>query len=348
MRLIAGVPVTTVLVAAALFAPGSARGDDPGTDLVAIRPGVMCASAAALASLTLSTGDSRTHAASPRPQDLALARQGGCNDVTLGRAVLLRTPHHNTSVVTQGDPSAPMVIANIDFQPLADPAPAGRDGYRRTQHVATGASDGGALEVLEDDRISPALRRQMWGVAEDPDFVLPAGSPLSATFRAHPLRPARLRLLDGAGTVLAEQVLDRPQAIVWPAPLRGLPAPGFMLTVDRSIGMGSYAGPGTTLLLPSLHRLAPERAIAADGTPTAIDLADTLKTAWTVVPARDGAGDEIELVACRPVGPKPNFVTTYSTYRLVAGGGAGQWHVASRREPGIWENEGFPGRSAFP
>ena len=279
MRLIVG-----VLVAAVLIGSNGARGGDGATDLVAIRPGVMCASAAALASLTLPNGDSRTHAVSPRPQDLAIARQGGCKDLRLARAVLVQTPHHNTSMVTQGDPSAPVVVANIDFQPLADPAPTGQNSYRRTQRMATGSSDGGALEVLEDDRITPTLRRQMWGAADDLDFVPPAGSTLSATFRAHPLRPAHLRLLDGAGTVLEEQVLDRPLAIIWPAPLRGLPAPGFMLTVDRSIGMGSYAGPGTTLLLPSLHRLAPERAIAADGTPTTIDLADTLKTGWTVVP----------------------------------------------------------------
>ncbi len=358
MRPIAGMPIAPVLVGAMLVgamlvgaalpvlgdAPGDAPANDAGTDLVAIRPGVMCASAAALASLTLPSGDSRTHGASPRPQDLAVARQGGCGDVTLGHAVLVQTRHHNTSVVTTGDPAAPVVVANIDFQPLADPAPASRDGYRRTEHVATGSSGGGALEVLEDERVTPALRHQMWGVADDPGFVLPPGSPLSAAFKAHPLRPARLRLLDGAGTVLEEKTLDEPQAIVWPAPLRGLPAPGVMLTVDRSVGMGSYAGPGTTLLLPSLHRLAPERAIAADGTPTGIDLADTLKTAWTVLPARDGAGDEIELVSCRPVGADANFVTTYSVYRLVAS----QWHVASHWEAGIWENEGFPGRSAFP
>ena len=119
---IAPVPVGALLVGAMLVgaalpvlgdAPKDAPANDAGTDLVAIRPGVMCASAAALASLTLPSGDSRTHAASPRPQDLAVARQGGCGDVTLGHAVLVQTRHHNTSVVTTGDPAAPVVVAVV-------------------------------------------------------------------------------------------------------------------------------------------------------------------------------------------------------------------------------------------
>ncbi len=313
-------------------------------DLVAVRPGVLCASAAALASLTLPGGDSRTHVPSPRPQDLATARRGGCNDVVLGHLVEVRAAHRNSSVVTSPGSSDPLFAPNVDFQPLADvPSPPAWDGFVRTQHVATGAADGSALVVLEDARLTPDLRRMMWGVAEDPEFVLDQHDQRLAGFKTRPLRPARLLLVDAQGGVLQVRQLMELQAIVWPAPLLGLPAPGFMLTVDDSIGMGSYAGRVTTLLLPSLHGLDPETAASADGARTPIELGDTLKTSWTIVPSGGGAG-AIELVACRPTGSAADFVTTYSTYRLAGDG----WRVASRRQDGIWEDDTFPSRAAFP
>ena len=332
-----------LMIWAAITAAASTTTATAADDLVAIRPGVLCVSAAALASLTLPDGDSRTHVPSPRPQDLATARRGGCSDVVLGHLVRVRTAHHNSSVVTGPGSSDPLVVANIDFQPLSDPLPPARDGLVRTQHVVVSAADGSALDVLEDARITPDLRRMMWGVAEDPGFVLDQHDQRLAGFKARPLRPARLLLVDAQGGVLQVRQLTELQAIVWPAPLHGLPAPGFMLTVDDSIGMGSYAGRVTTLLLPSLHGLDPETAASADGARTPIELGDTLKTGWTIVPSAGGA-TEIELVACRPTGGAPDFVTTYSTYRLAGDG----WRVASRRLDGIWDDDTFPSRAAFP
>ena len=340
MRPIAWSMIWAASIAAASTAAAAAAADDR----VAIRPGVMCASAAALASLTLPDGDSRTHAPQPQPRDLATARQGGCRDLVMGSLVQVRTAHRNSSVVTDAGSAAPLVVANVDFQPLTDaPLPPARDGFVRTQHVAIGTAGGSALEVLEDARITPDLRRMMWGAAEDPEFVLDQRDPRLAGFKARPLRPARLLLVDAQGGVLQVRQLTEPQAIVWPAPLHGLPAPGFMLTVDDSVGMGSYAGRVTALLLPALHRLEPETATAADGARTPIALGDTLKTGWTIVPSGGGATD-IELVACRPTGGTPDFVTTTSTYRLAGG----RWRVAARRQAGIWEDDTFPPRAAFP
>ena len=314
-------------------------------DLVAIRPGLQCASANALARLTPPDGESRSHAVAPRPSDLAAARMGGCTDIVLGTIVTVLTARHDTSVIARPG-SSPVVVANIDVEPLPDrPQPPDRDGYATIQHLLTGGPDGEALEVLEDDRITPTLRRQMWGVAEDPAFVLDAGSPLLKRLASHPLLKARLRLVAGTGAVISERKLDQLQAIVGPAPLHGLPAPAFLLTVDDSIGMGSYAGRVTTLLVPSQRRLDAVQATAPDGTAEPMHLGDTLKTLWRVVPPRIGQTEEIELAACRPQGSKPGFVTTYATYRFTDG----RWRVASRRTDGITElDEGFPARSMFP
>ena len=58
--------------------------DAHADELVATHAGVMCASADALAKLTLPGGDSRTHVASPEPQALSLATAGGCVDIKPG------------------------------------------------------------------------------------------------------------------------------------------------------------------------------------------------------------------------------------------------------------------------
>jgi hypothetical protein len=86
-------------------------------DLVAIKPGVMCISAQAVAKLTLPNGDSRTHEPIVLPEDLVVAASGGCVDIPLG---VRFTAHHSlgtTSAVDYGPSTLRLfVVPNIDLR----------------------------------------------------------------------------------------------------------------------------------------------------------------------------------------------------------------------------------------
>ncbi len=311
-------------------------------ELVATKPGVMCASAQALAELTLPSGDSRTHAPNPAAADVALAAAGGCVDIKPGTRATVLEAYRNTTVATVD--GVRLTIPNADFQPATAGGASAQAGYTVASRVAVNGLGGPfAVEVLEDARISASLRKQMWNVSDDPSFVLP-DSPLAAEFTRRPPLGARVRLMDAGGTVMAEQLLERPLATVALAPLHGLPSQPVWLTVDYSIGMGSYAGPITTLLLPANQKLDPVTYAGPHGQSGAVQLTSTLKTAWRTVPGRAGGTEELEEIACRP-NDGDDFTTSLSTYRYVGGA----WQLAVRKRAGFWEaDEVFPPRSAFP
>lgn len=91
-------------------------------DLIATKPGVMCTSTEALAQLTLPDGNSRSHADTATPAQLAQAKTGGCIDIQPGMTVRVQTAHKNTSVVSYTRPESnaneTFVIPNIDFVPV--------------------------------------------------------------------------------------------------------------------------------------------------------------------------------------------------------------------------------------
>ncbi len=314
--------------------------------LVAVKPGIVCASADALGRLTLPGGDSRTHLPAPTPGDLRAASAGGCIDITPGLRVTTLETYHNTSVaVVDG---VRMTIPNIDFQPAAEsasgaPADPLPSGYAVASRVAVEGRTGQALVILEDSRISAQLRERMWHVSADPAFVLPGRSRLAAELARRPLRAARVRIVGADGATLAERLLDEPLAKVARARWHGLPAPTYLLTVDHSIGMGSYAGLSTTLLVPGESGLDPVTYAAPDGHSGILRLGETLKTGWQAVPGRAGGADELEQALCRP-DDKGRFTISYETYRTVNGA----WQMTSRQEAGYWDNEALPPRSAFP
>ena len=374
----------TVLLAGTALCAGTAQADD----LVAVRPGVMCASADALSRLTLPNGDSRTHAAAPRPQDLAAAASGGCIDIPRGARVTVQQAYFNTSIVTYAGPGAPpdgrLIVPNVDFDhagtgisaqppprqqalpqpplpqpplpqpPLPQPPPrppapitglALPAGYGVTRRVPAGAA--GTVVVLEDQRLTPELQRALWG-REDPEVALEAGSPGLAELTRRPLGNAQIWLVSPSGELVARRALDVPQAKVEPAPLHGLPAPAFFLTMDYAVGMGGFNGPTTELIVPTQHQLRPVEATRPDGSGDPISLALTMHAAWKVVPNRDGQGlagratEEIESVYCGTSRSQP--VQAYETYRFVNGA----WTVATRLHGECGSIEEFPPRREFP
>ena len=326
----------------ALAAICALAGPAQADQLVAAKPGIMCASADALGRLTLPGGDSRTHLPAPSPADLRAAAAGGCIDIAPGQQVTTLETYRNTSVAVVN--GARLTIPNADFQPAAaaagGPAPG---GYAVASRVAVGGEAGQALEILEDSRISAQLRKLMWHSSDDPASVLPRNSPLAAELTRHPLRAARVRLVDAQGTTQAEQLLDEPLAKVERAGWRGLAVPTYLLTVDHSIGAGSYSGLSATLLVPGESGLDPVTYATPDGHSGILRLDETLKTGWQAVPGRAGGPDELEEAYCRP-DDRNDFTITYETYRNVRGA----WQMTSRTQPGYWENEMFPPRSAFP
>ncbi|MGF7134479.1 hypothetical protein P3T40_005983 [Paraburkholderia sp. EB58] len=330
-------------------------------DLIASHPGVMCASADALAHLTLPSGDSRTHTAAPEPQMLTLAASGGCIDIKPGIRVTAQKAFKNTSVVTYRGPDAQIdqtfVVPNIDFVPATgehtqtaaanavqastpgsgSTASAPAQDYRVTQRVPTIDRAGTFLEILEDARITPELHKTLWGSGASADG-LPDG------VNHAPLLNAQVQLVSAADTVLASRKLDYPLATLEPAPLHGLPSPAWFLTIDATASMGSYSGPATEMLAPAHSGLEPVGYESAQGQAAPLVLARTGKADWKVVPPRSGATDEIEAVFCAPA-DGGNFVTTYRTYSLVDG----KWQAASRELRGLWESDRqFPARPDFP
>ncbi|MFM0209926.1 hypothetical protein PQQ96_21205 [Paraburkholderia sediminicola] len=331
-------------------------------DLIATKPGVMCASAQALAQLTLPNGDSRSHEAAATPAQQALAQSGGCIDIQPGITVNVQTAHKNTSVVTYQQPgsatSETFVIPNIDFTPVfTDDSAASQttaqvqaedrsqtttqtsaaavpSGYWVAQRVPGAAGD--TIELLEDERITPALQQQMWGSGAAEEGL--PGKDLK------PLAKAQLRLVSASGAIAATRQLDYPLARVETAPLHGVPGPVLFMTVDATAPMGSYSGPATEILMPAQQSLDAMQYATDDGKSGALVLARTGKANWKISPSRKGGADEIQQVASAP-GTGDDFVTRYATYRFIGG----KWQLTQRQEPGLWESDGdFPNRNLFP
>ena len=342
--------VTLMFTAALVLVAGSAEAQE----LVATKPGVMCHSADALGRLTLPSGDSRTHAATRKPEDMALAASGGCIDILPGARVTVRQAFHNTSIVSYGAADVPpYVVPNVDFQPdgpvgaagaavLSETAAVAPAGYVAVQRIPVADPGSRSLVLLEDRRLTPRLRETLWGTG-GVDMALDEHDSLVADVRRHPLLNARLQLLSPVGAVLAETRTEYPLARIEAAPIHGLPTPAVVFTVDESAGWGGFSGPATTLLAPATTQLAPVQSVAEEnGKSSGIQLASTLHAGWRVVPARHGGPEEIESAYC-PGGNEVQVLTLW-TYRFHDG----QWHRAERRGGVCADLETMPPRSAFP
>jgi len=203
----------------------------------------------------------------------------------------------------------------------------------------------GWLQVMTDARLSEKLRAKMWGEG-DWAFVIPENDALFKVFSAAPPRNAELQIANLQGQVLANEVLERPLAKVEQKKLQA-GRPTFLVTVDYSTGMGSYAGPATMLLdvvNADLHWL--EAMNADTGKREMIRLPKTLKSDWRLSPT--GAHQDILQVLCRPddFGGSGAFSVSYVRYHFDEGAG---WQMRKRVKKGFWESEDpFPQAGLFP
>jgi hypothetical protein len=210
----------------------------------------------------------------------------------------------------------------------------------------------GRLEVLEDERIRPEMRTAIADAFGDDPCVDRPPAVLESLCRARgqPLRPALLRLKNAHGDIVATRTAARPLAALAMLRLYGTERRTYLFTVDLSAGLGSYSGPFTRLAEPDSSGfgwlVADSAAVATD----TITLISTLKTAWRTWPRRDGRGQDLLMVLCRPDFSAPDsepsrFLLTFERYTF----DGHRWVLRQRQRDGCYESdEPFPAATNFP
>ncbi len=220
-------------------------------------------------------------------------------------------------------------------------------GYRVAKRISTAH---GAIEILDDSRLTPALERKLLHGCADPLEILDENDPLAKSFNRDQVRPARLRQIDAQGRAISDFLLekDAPVANI-DLELGPKSDPIFVVGYNDYACMGSYSGFVRALFKFSRGRLATVEAKNEQGKPQPIRLFSSLKADWKFL---KNAPDNIEIVQvfCQPdfaheTKTQMAFQIIYRTYRLQGG----VWRVRQRHDPGFWENDGvFPPRSKFP
>lgn len=199
----------------------------------------------------------------------------------------------------------------------------------------------GSLEVIIDSRFTPTMIEGMWGNG-DWRFALPDENADYKSFSANPPRKAELRVSDRTGKTFAQEALEEPLAKI--AELQN--SSTFLVTVDYSIGWGSYAGPTSFLLSVEDGNLRWLQARdEATGKSERISLAKTLKSDWKL--SSQASGDVLAFF-CRPVdfANDNGFELHYVRYHFDNVKG---WLKHERVKKGMWESDQpFPPRSDFP
>jgi hypothetical protein len=161
----------------------------------------------------------------------------------------------------------------------------------------------------------------------------------SGIFR--PEAPAVLELRGCKGQLLDRIALEAPLARLEPAPLRGAPAPTYLVSVDLTQAAGSYNGPLTFPVQVVNNHLQRVVALADDGRIEPIHLPITGKAAWKKISIK--GVDNFISVSCQPQDKR--FVIIYRRYNPTREG----WRVHTRSAPGFWESDGeFPEIKQFP
>ena len=214
----------------------------------------------------------------------------------------------------------------------------------------------GKLQILEDARLTPPLRKALWGtggvdIDEDPSL---------AEFKADPPHNAMVRIVTSKGVVVQTFPLERSLVRLETVKLYGTPHLTYLITVDYSAGFGSYSGPVTMPLEVRNGRLQWLKATEkTNGKEYQIELMRSLKTVWKIVDSPSGAGKEILHAMCRPDLERPvftssdasqqttdkDFIVTYARYYF----DGSHWISVKRTQHRYTDfEEGFPSRIHFP
>jgi hypothetical protein len=185
------------------------------------------------------------------------------------------------------------------------------------------------------------VRKQLWGKG-DWSIVFPPDSSVYKDFSNRPPIRSKLSILDNAGKVIAERVLETPLAKLEALNAAARSGRMFLLTQDYSMGAGSYNGLVTTLLTVSDAGFHEPRALdTGSHHEEPIRLLKSLKSDWRVV--QHESGPEIFSVSCHP-SRNGKFVVDYARYSF----DGSQWLEYKHEAAGFWESDQqFPDASAF-
>ena len=239
-------------------------------------------------------------------------------------------------------------------------------------HQSTIVTDAGKpserrIEILEDARLTPAMREAMWGGSKDPaDFLSASGvtadAALKKSFAETETRHALIRLIDLDGKALAERRLDCELAATSDHPL---PQTGgrqvWALGNDCSTGEGLYAGLITHFFTVEGDKIVWQHYVdKATGEDEELTVVQAARITWHLMP-KDHADDILE-VSSHPDFTDPRFqklkpgeelptdlpdVVDYIHYRA---DGQGGWIRQQRTAKNTtWDiRQDFPAISAFP
>lgn len=137
------------------------------------------------------------------------------------------------------------------------PAPEGYHVYQSVQIDPEVSGFDGFLQLLQDKRLEGINSEERRG---DPEFMwcrdlLSELEDFCASIKERPFLPAMVRLVRLDGSVANSRTMERSLASMASHHLYGSKKPTYFITVDYSIGMGSYNGPITFLVELSSGKL---------------------------------------------------------------------------------------------
>jgi hypothetical protein len=236
---------------------------------------------------------------------------------------------------------------------VADPVAASADYHvRQVVKLRADADSGfvGQLILLEDSRLTRPIRNQLKKykdcgviVANESTVENQDAISLCESVEQEPLRGAMIQVVDSAGRIVDSHSFERELGSVEAVHLYGNATQTYLVTIDFSIGFGSYNGPITSFI-----------EISRDGHILWLPISGmrSLKTDWRIISVKGSTTKEVLHVACRPdfrgggetTDDQP-FLVTYTTSYF----SDGVWKEKERAVSGFWESEGaFPNRKLFP
>jgi hypothetical protein len=212
----------------------------------------------------------------------------------------------------------------------------------------------GVIQLLQDGRLPKSAynkhNKQFGSAFNDPNMIDMKLLPL---FADNPPLGSVLRILkknEKFFRISESRTYDLvPVAWLEELPLTGSGPKSFLLTLDESTGMGSYAGPTTYFydIVDGKLKLIKYLDMTT-GKKEDFVLMRSSKTGWKLVKSKDGKTTDILHIACRPDTNNDDivFLVYYDRFHF----DGKQWVKYQRTEKGFWEmeNDDLPPLSKFP
>jgi len=190
----------------------------------------------------------------------------------------------------------------------------------------------GKLQLLRDRRLT-----------NDDIAILQQHDPESAlALKVNSFHPSVIRLVNSRNKIVKKISLEKLYANIETKKIKKDSHRIILITQDFGIGMGSYNGPITKILVIGPRKMS--WAVARNlqtGHLELITLMRSLKTAWDFSAEKNDEKDILK-VSCRfdENAKKSGFTTTYSRYHYLKN----KWVLKKRSEDLLWEDESEDGK----